>query len=174
MDTALKKLPPSQAWKEAERRSLAIGVAGFVVVGSLQAAGAVPTIYRPSLAPASGLEAAFLTALTLFLGYYHNRWNLGILGAATTLILPYSVNLLWVRLTGRSLMYPVVALVLLGVVSLWATHRRISGPKWEDDPEDAIIRGMVADFESNVTWADRITWFCIAVGLVLLLVFLLR
>lgn len=39
MDAPLKKLPPSQAWEEVERRSLAIGVAGVVVVGALQAAG---------------------------------------------------------------------------------------------------------------------------------------
>jgi hypothetical protein len=122
MDTLLKKLPPSQAWEEAERRSMAIGVAGLVVVGALRAAGAVPAIYRQALAPASGLVAAFLTALTLSLAYYHNRWSLGVSGAALTLILPYSVNLLWVQFTGRSLMYPVVALVLVGVISLWTAH----------------------------------------------------
>ena len=33
MDTALKMLPPSQAWEEVGRRSLAIAVAGFVFVG---------------------------------------------------------------------------------------------------------------------------------------------
>src|SRR6266550_3655052 len=101
MDTDLKELRPSQAWEEAERRSLAIGIAGFVLVGALQAAGAVPAIYRQSLAPASGLVAAFLAALTLSVAYYHNRWSVGVFGAALTLILPYSVNLLWVRFTGR-------------------------------------------------------------------------
>lgn len=69
MDTALRKLPPSQAWEEVERRSLAIGVAGFVFVGALQAAGAVPAIYRQTLAPVSGSVAAFLTALTLFVAF---------------------------------------------------------------------------------------------------------
>jgi hypothetical protein len=174
MDTPFKKLPPSEAWGEAERRSLAIGIAGLVVVGALQSAGAIPAIYRQSLAPASGLVAAFLTALTLFLAYYHNRRNLGAFGAALTLILPCSVNLLWVRFTGRSLIYPVVAVVLFGVFGLWTVHRRISGPQWEDDPEEAIIRQMMEESESNVTWVDRVTWLCIAVGTMVLLVLLLR
>lgn len=174
MDTALKKLPPSQAWQEVERRSLAVGVAGFVFVGALQAAGAVPPIYRQTLAPVSGSVAAFLTALTLFMAYYHNRWNLAVFGAALTLTLPYSVNLLWVRFTGRSLLYPFVALVLLGAISLWFVHRRISGSQWEDDIEEALIRKMMEEFESNITWADRVMWLCVAVALVLLLVLLLR
>ena len=174
MDTALRKLPPSQAWEEVERRSLAIGVAGFVFVGALQAAGALPAIYRQTLAPVSGSMAAFLTALTLFVAYYHNRWDLGISGAALTLTLPYSVNLLWVRFTGRSLLYPAVALVLLGVIGLWFIHRRISGPQWEDDLEEVLIQKMMDEFESNITWVDRVMWLCAAVGLVLLLVLLLR
>lgn len=126
------------------------------------------------LAPASGLVAAFLTALTLSLAYYHKPWNLGIIGAAVTLILPYSVNFLCVRFTGRSLLYPVVALVLVGVISLWAVHRRISGPRWEDDIEEALIRKMTEESESKATRVDRVTWLCIAVGVVVLLVLLLR
>jgi hypothetical protein len=174
MDTPYKKLTPGEAWVEAERRSLAIGIAGLVFVGALQAAGVIPTIYRGSLAPASGLVAAFLTAQTLFVAYYHSRWNVGALGAALTLILPYSVNLLWVRFTGRSLIYPVVALFLFGVVSLWAIHRRIPGPQWKDDPEDAVIQQMMEEFEFNTTWVDRVTWLCFAIAALLLLVILLR
>lgn len=174
MDTALKMLAPSQAWEEVERRSLAIGVAGFVFVGALQAAGAVPAIYRQTLAPVSGSVAAFLTALTLFVAYYHDRWSFGVFGAVLTLTLPYSVNLPWIRFTGRSLLYPVAALVLLGVISLWFIHRRISGPQWDDDVEEALIRKMMEEFESKLSWADRVMWFCIVLGLVLLLVLLLR
>lgn len=69
---------------------------------------------------------------------------------------------------------PVAALVLLGVISLWFIHRRISGPQWDDDVEEALIRKMMEEFESNLTWADRVMWFCVVVGLVLLLVLLLR
>ena len=141
---------------------------------SLQAAGAVPAIYRQTLAPVSGSVAAFLTALTLFVAYYHDRWSFGVFGAVLTLTLPYSVNLAWIRFTGRSLLYPVAALVLLGVISLWFIHRRISGPQWDDDVEEALIRKMMEESESNLTWAHRVMWFCIVVGLVLLLVLLLR
>ena len=140
----------------------------------MQAAGAVPAIYRQTLAPVSGSVAAFLTALTLFVAYYHDRWSFGVFGAVLTLTLPYSVNLAWIRFTGRSLLYPVAALVLLGVISLWFIHRRISGPQWDDDVEEALIRKMMEESESNLTWAHRVMWFCIVVGLVLLLVLLLR
>jgi hypothetical protein len=174
MDTALKKLPPSQAWEEVKRRSIAFGVAGFVLVGALQAAGAIPAIYRQSLAPASGLVAAFLIALTLSLASYHDRWSLGVFGTTLSLSVPYSVNLLWVRFTGRSLMYPVASLVLLGVISLWFVHRRISGPQWDDDLEEALIQKMMEEFESKATWVDRAMWFSIAIGLLLLLILLLR
>jgi hypothetical protein len=93
MNTEFKRLPPSEAWEEAEKGFLAIGIAGCVVVAALQAAGAVPSLYRASLAPASGLAAAFLTALALFLAHYHNRWRLGCI-AAVTCCLPYTVNFL--------------------------------------------------------------------------------
>ena len=153
---------------------MAIGVAGWAVVGALQAAGAIPTLYRQSLAPASGLVAAFLTALTCLVAYYHDRWRIGVCGATLSLILPYLVNLLWIRFSGRSLLYPMLALCLLGIFSLLAIHRRISGPQLEDDVEEAIIRKMMEDVDRNVTWVDRVTWLSIAVGVVLLLVLLLR
>ena len=66
MNTSFNRLPPSEVWEEAQNRSLAIGIAGCVVAGALPAAGAIPTLYRASLGPASSLAAAFLTALALF------------------------------------------------------------------------------------------------------------
>ena len=174
MDTAFKSLPPGEAWEEAERRSLAIGIAGFVLIGALQAAGAIPAIYRASLAPASGLVAAFLTALGLFLAHYHGRWRLGICVAAITLCLPYIVNLMWIRLSGRSLLYAMAAVVLLGIISMWTMHRRLAGTSLEDDPDVAIIQNMMEDPKFNLTWTERLTWLCITIGAVLLLILLLR
>jgi hypothetical protein len=170
MKTEFKRLTPSQAWDEAVPRSLAIGIAGCVVVAALQAGEAIPT--RPSLAPASALAATFLTALTLFVAYYHNRWRLGICVSVVTLCLPYAVNSLWIRFSGRSLLYPVAALVLGGAIGLRFVHRHYSGPTLEDDAEEAIIRKMMEDFRP--TWIDRVTSLCIIVGLVLLLILLLR
>ena len=46
--------------------------------------------------------------------------------------------------------------------------------EWDDDVEEALIRKMMEESESNLTWAHRVMWFCIVVGLVLLLVLLLR
>jgi hypothetical protein len=174
MNTEFKRLPPSEAWEEAEKRSIAIGIIGCVVVAILQAAGVVPSHFRASLAPASGLTAALLTALTLFLAHYHNRWRLGVCVAAVTCCVPYTVNFLWIRFSGRSLLYPTVVVVLVGVISLWAMHRRFAGPGLEDDVEEAIIRKMMEDPAFNLPWTGRVTWLCIIVGMVLLLVLLLR
>src|SRR5262249_34489504 len=102
MKTEFKRLTPAEAWEDAERRSLAIGTVGCVGVGVLQAAGAIPTLYRVSLAPASGFAATFLTALALFVAYYHNRWRLGICVPFVTLCLPYTLSFLWIRFSDRS------------------------------------------------------------------------
>ena len=174
MNTDFKRLPPSEAWEEAQNRSLAIGIAGCVAVAALQAAGAVPSLYRASLAPASALAAAFLTALTLFLAHYHNRWRFGVCIAVVSFCLPYTINFLWIRFSGSSLLYPMAAVVLVGVISLWAMHRKFAGPNLEDDVEELIIRKMMEDPAFNLTWVERVTWICIIVGTVLLLVLLLR
>jgi hypothetical protein len=50
----------------------------------------------------------------------------------------------------------VAALVLLGVISLWLIHRRISGLQWDDDLAEALIRKMMEEFETNLTWADSV------------------
>ncbi len=83
-------------------RSVAFGVAAFLVVGAFQAVGAILTICRNTLAPVSGMLSAFLIALTLSLAYYHKRWMLGIGGAALFLILPVLANLLYENLWSLS------------------------------------------------------------------------
>ena len=87
-------------------------------------------------------------------------------------ILSYCIKLLWIRFSNRSLIYPAVALVLFGAIFVEMAHRQISGPRLEDDAEEAIIRQMMEEFKP--TWMDRVTALCIIVGLVLLLIFLLR
>jgi hypothetical protein len=153
---------------------MAAGAAGFLVVGALQAAGAIPTIYRDSLVVISGMLAAFLMTLVLSIAYYHRRWGLGLLGAVLSLLLPYFVNTLWARFSIRSLLYPTVAVALFGLLTLMAIHRRISGPQSEDDTEAELIKQFIEDVDSNLTWKDRVIWICFACGLALLLVLLLR
>lgn len=142
------------------------------MVGSLQAAGAIPALYRPSLAPASGLVATFLTALALSLAYYHGRWRVGACAAVIAFCLPYAVNLVWVRFFNRSLLYPLATVVVGGAVGLYFLHRRYSGPTLDDDVELIILEQMIADF--HPTWMDRVTTICIIFGLVLLLILFLR
>ena len=154
-------------------RSVAFGAAGFFVIGALQAAGAIPTIYRDTLAPVSGMVSTFLVALTLSVAYYHKRWTLGIGGAALFLILPLLTNLLWVRVFGQSLIYPTIVVALLGIFGLQAIHWRISGPQWED-PMDAELRNLMEHSDANITWKDRVTWLCFAVAAIVLLILLLR
>lgn len=177
MSTRLKKLPPWQAWEDVTRRSMAFGVAGWAVVGTLQAAGAIPILYRPMLLPVSGAVSAFLAALTSLLAYYHSRVGLGVVGSALALLLPCPVNLLWVRFSGLSLTYPLVVLPLAGLFAMWKVHRRISGPRleFEADTEQAMIyKAMIRKMTEksllyNLPLADRILWICITLGIVFLL-----
>jgi len=154
-------------------RSVAFGVAGFFVVGALQAAGATPTIYRDTLAPVSGMVSAFLMALTLSVAYYHKRWMVGIGGATLFLVLPLVINMLWIKVSGRSLIYPTIAVGLLGIFGLQTIHRRMSGPRWVD-PTDEELQNLMADVDSNFTWVDRVTWLCFAGGAIGLLILLAR
>ena len=174
MGTPLRQLGPSEAFHESERRSMAAGTAGFLVFGCLQAAGAFTMVYRESLFVASGMLAAFLTTLTLSLAYYHRRWKLGMDGAILFAILPFLVNILWARFSDRSLVYPMIALGLLGIFGLWAEHRKISGPQWDGDIEDEVLKEWIEDVDSEFTWKDRVTWLCFTGGAILLLILLLR
>ena len=97
-----------------------------------------------------------------------------ILWSSVFLVLPYFLNLVWIKLSGRSLIYPVATLVILGGVSVELIHRKISGPRWDGDIEDEVLKEFIADFDSNVTWKDRVTWLCFAGAAILLLILLVR
>jgi hypothetical protein len=170
MNTEFNRLSPSEAWEEAHRRCWAIGIAGCVATAASQAAGAIPTLSRAS----SGFAAAFLTALALFVAYYHNRWRLGICIAAVTLFVPYTANFLWIRFSGLSLLYSTAALILVGAISLNLLHRRFAGPRLEDDAEEAMIREMMEDPAFNLTWVEKVTLLCSIVGVALLLIISFR
>jgi hypothetical protein len=122
----------------------------------------------------SGMLAAFLTTLTLSLAYYDRRWKLGVGGAILFSILPFFVNVLWARFSDRSLIYPMAALGFLGILILATIHRKVSGPRWDGDIEDELLKEFIADVDSNVTWKDRVTWLCLAGAAILLLILLIR
>jgi hypothetical protein len=173
MSTQLKELQPYEAWEDIQRRSFAAAAAGFVVAGTFQAAGAIPVVYRDSLAPASGILTAFLAAQILSVAYYHGRWRLGICGAALSLMLPYSLDLLWIRLSGRSLIYPMIVLGLLGTYCVHVIHRKLSGPMWVD-VYDEELRSLMENVDSNITWVERVTWLCFVAAAILLIILLVR
>jgi hypothetical protein len=173
MGTKLRNLRPSEAFEDAVRRSLAAGFGGFLVVGALNASGAIPALYS-SLVIVSGMESTFLGSLTLLMAYYHRRWQLGLFGAVLSLSLPYCVNFVWITASGRSLIYAVAAVVILGGVAVELIHRKISGPQPDDDIEKEQIRNFIEEMDSNFTWVDRVTWLCITVGVVMLFLLLSR
>jgi len=176
MKVGFQSLRPAEAWEDAVRRSVATSAAGFLVGGSLQAAGAVTDPYRVSLVPLSGIVATFLSALVFFIAYYHRHWKLGAVGTVAALLLPCIVNFLWVRFTAVSLIYPTVFLALIGIVGMWTVHRKLSGKNWDegDEIEAELLRKVMADFESGVTftWMDRVILFsCVGVAILLLILF---
>jgi len=174
MGTPLRQLGPSEAFDESLGRSLAAGAAGFLVFGCLQAGGALPTIYRESLFVAAGMLAAILTTFTLSLANYHRRWKFGVGGAIVFSSLPFVVSVLWARFSDRSLIYPTIALGFLGILVLDTIHRKISGPRWDGDIEDELLKEFIAEVDSNITWKDRVTWLCFAGAAILLLIILFR
>jgi hypothetical protein len=169
----LRSLRPSEAFQDFVRRSLAAGAAGFLVSGALNTSDVIPPLYR-SLVIVSGMEAAFFGSLTLLVAYYQGRWRLGFLGAVLSVVLPYFMNFVWITLPRRSLIYPAAVLVILGGVAIEIIHRKISGPQPDDGIEEALIRTLVQEIDSKLTWVDRITWICVTVGVIILLVLVLR
>src|SRR6266851_7388886 len=97
--TKLRSLRPSEAFNDALGRAFAGAAIGFLVVGSLHAAGAISR----SFLIVCGMESAFFCVLTMSLAYYHKRWKLGILAAIFSALVPYLVNLLWIRFSVHSL-----------------------------------------------------------------------
>ena len=67
-----------------------------------------------------------------------------------------------------------IALGFLGILALHEIHRKISGPRWDGEIEDEVLREFIAQVDSNVTWKDRVTWLCFAGSVILLLILLLR
>jgi len=81
---------------------------------------------------------------------------------------------LWARFSDRSLIYPMIALGFLGTLVLDNIHRKISGPRWDGDIEDELLKEFITEVDSNVTWKDRVTWLCFAGAATLLLIILFR
>ncbi len=53
-------------------------------------------------------------------------------------------------------------------------YRKISGPRWDGDIEDEVLKEFIAEVDSIVTWKDRVTWLCFAGAAILLLILLFR
>jgi hypothetical protein len=172
MGTPLRQLGPSEAFEDSASRSIAGAAAGLLVSGCIQAA--LPTTYRESLIVPSSMLAAFLMTLTVSLAYYHRRWKLGVVGALLSLILPFAVNVLWARFSGRSLLYPIAALGLAGTIVLWKIHREMSGPRWDGDIDDEMLEKVLAEMDSDITWKQRVTWICFISAAILVLIFIFR
>ena len=156
MATKLRSLRPSEAFDDTVGRAFAGAAVGFLVAGSLHAAGA----FRESFLIVCGMESGFFGILTMSLAYYHERWRLGLLAVIFSALVPYLVNLLWIKFSDRPLIYPTVALVFLGGVTVEMVHRKISGPQADDAAMDEAIRNFIQETDSNLTWTDRVMWLC--------------
>src|SRR5882672_2397620 len=127
MGNRLRDMRPSEAFEDATARSFAAAAFGFLIGGCLHAVGA----FNQGVLVLCTVQAFLFGSLALSLGYYHKRWALGGIGAASAVLLPYGVNLLWVRFSTISLMYPVAALTPVSGFALGMAHNRIAGPQPE-------------------------------------------
>jgi hypothetical protein len=100
----LRDLAPGVAWNEAQRRSLAICIAGFFLPNLLAEFGAVPQLQQSFhfLPGVCGAAGAFSASQALFMGYYHRKLVQGAALAACTFTLPYLATWFWFRLTHPS------------------------------------------------------------------------
>jgi hypothetical protein len=96
----LRDLAPGVAWNEAQRRSLAICIAGFFVPNLLAEFGAVPELHQSFhfLPGVCGAAGTFLASQALFMGYYHRKLVQGAALAVCSFTLPYLVTWFWFRL----------------------------------------------------------------------------
>lgn len=170
MRTKLRSLRPWEAFDDALRRAFAGAAVGFLVAGSIHAGGA----FGESFLIVCGMESAFFGVLTMSLAYYHKSWKLGFLAVILSALVPYIVNVQWIRFSARSLIFPTAALFLLGAIIVEMAHRKISGPRADYAAEEEAIRNLIQEVDSNFTWVDRVMWICFTAGAVLLLVMLFR
>jgi hypothetical protein len=55
-----------------------------------------------------------------------------------------------------------------------AASGRLPVPARDGDIEDEVLKEFIAEVDSNVTWKDRVSWFCFAGAAILLLILLFR
>ena len=67
-----------------------------------------------------------------------------------------------------------IALGFVGILLLATMHRKISGPRWDGDIEDEVLKEFIADVDSNGTWKDRVTLLCFVGAAIVLLILLFR
>ena len=96
----LRDLAPGVAWNEAQRRSLAICIAGFFLPNLLAEFGAVPELHQSFhfLPGVCGAAGTFLASQALFMGYYHRKLVQGAVLAVCIFALPYLVTWFWFSL----------------------------------------------------------------------------
>jgi len=168
----LRDLAPREAWEDLERRSLAAGAAGFLIGGCLQAVNAIPCVCSESLLPATGVVAAILASLSYGVFYYHRRRFLRNLATAAALLIPCLVDFLWVNFTSWSLFYPAAVMLSFGTGSLVVYHKKSSGSRWDEDPEEEAIRALIETFDLQVTWFDQfVVFWSFGVALLLIIYF---
>jgi len=173
MFTKLRDLRPSEAFDGSIARASAAGAGAFLILGSLKAAGVLPSFCREPLVLVSGMAGAFLSALVLALARYHNHMKLGIYAGAIFFPLPFIVNAAWATFSDLSLIYPAAALIAGSGIAVQIVHQKISGPQREDEVEEELIRQMVED-GPRLTWMEKATRWCFLVGTILFLILLSR
>lgn len=162
------QLQPGPAWNEAERRSIAIGIVGFFLIGLVAKFGDFSDPFPLGLSGAIGF---FLAALTLTVGHYHRKTFAAQFIAGGLLMLPFALTTLCLRLTPLMRERSIIALAggLGAHLALHRWHRILS--KIESD----IYVRQLADDESLVPksrWQIALYGTFVVVGAVILLLIL--
>jgi hypothetical protein len=173
MAATLRELRPGAAWHEAERRAIAVGIAGFVAAGVLRVFEALRTSFPAATAMAAG---SFLAALSLYVGYYHRRSLFLLPVSVCTGTAPFVVNVAVFKITtiGNQARFIVLVLptAVVGMalyVALHALHARLASLT----PE-GYLRQLAFEDGGGPTgrWQTAVFWGCVVLGALVLWGFL--
>jgi|HubBroStandDraft_1064217.scaffolds.fasta_scaffold225701_1 hypothetical protein len=169
MGSRLRELRPAAAWRETERRAIAVGIVGFFTFGLLQSLG-VPILQKPIQAAIAGMVASFLTLLAVSVAYYHRSWVMGALSAAC-FSFPFGALALWSRISNQPLLIPGGIVGLAGYLALKRLH--ISASKQIADTfYSDLVQADESEFQSQPHWSAIAFLVTIVLGAIVMLILL--
>lgn len=169
----IRQLNPGSAWKEAERRAIPFGFAGFFVAGVICVFGHDLGLREPLLAGICGAVGLFLAEIAFATSFYRRQVALAIIATPLILVLPTvvtSVLLPWIG-NGKTAFIPGIVVGLGLYVLLHGVHKAYSGL-----PLATYVHQIANDQDTTPTkrWQRNLVWLLASLGTIVILGLLMR